>query len=52
MTNGNDMIEHIEGCEECQKLNDEYYDNTNLNKEQKQKLSQAIYECYCNSFGE
>lgn len=46
------MVEHIECCEECQKKNDEYYDNPNLSEEEKLNLSQSIYECYCNSFGE
>jgi hypothetical protein len=52
MTNGNDIIEHIECCEDCQKKNDEYYDNPNLTEEQKQQLSRDINECYCNSYGE
>jgi hypothetical protein len=52
MTNGNDMVEHIEGCEECQKKNNEYYDNPNLTEKEKEQLSQEMYECYCGSFGE
>ena len=51
MVNGNDMIEHTQRCEECQKREEEQ-DTPNLTEEQKRQLSQDIYECYCNSFGE
>ena len=53
MTNGNDMVIYIEGCEECQKLDDEYYDDDlNLTKEEKLKIGEKIYDCFCNSFND
>jgi hypothetical protein len=51
MTNGNDLLEHVEKCEACQKIEDRM-ENFEEGSPEYIELLEEQYSCWDNSFNE